>query len=353
MSKKVKVGIIGCGAIGKVHADAYLATGETEIVALCDADQAKLAALGKHAGVDALLDDYRQLLASKAEAVSVCVPNSLHAEMAIAALEAGKHVLLEKPVALNAPQAGRIVAAAEKAETITQVGMVWRHSPQARVIRDYVEAGHFGDIYHLRAVMVRRRGIPGLGRWFTTKAVSGGGPMIDLGVHWFDIAMFLSGLWQPRRVSAQVYAKFGPAMGDYRYVGMWAGPPDFDGVFDVEDCSTGFARFDNGATLSFEIAWAANAESESFVEIMGDKAGARIGGAGPLKILTEHQGRLADIAPQFDEKVNRFETQARSFLAACRGEAPPAATIQQGHTVMKLIDAIYASSEAGREVQVD
>jgi len=353
MLKKTKVAIIGCGAIAKVHADAYLATGQADLVALCDIDDVKLAALGKHAGVDTLLDDYRKLLASGVEAVSVCVPNSLHAEVAIAALEAGKHVLLEKPVALNAPQAAEIVAAADKAKTITQVGMVWRHGPQAKVLRDYVEAGYFGDIYHIRAVMIRRRGIPGMGRWFTTKAISGGGPMIDLGVHWFDMAMFLSGLWRPRQVSAQVYAKFGPAMGDYRYVGMWAGPPDFDGVFDVEDYSTGFVRFDKGATLSFEIAWAANAESESFVEIMGDKAGARIGGAGPLKILTEHHDRLADIAPQFDEKVNRFETQARSFLAACRGEAPPAATIQQGHTVMKLIDAIYASSEAGREVQVD
>ena len=222
MRKKIKVGIIGCGAIGKVHADAYLATGQADLVALCDIDQAKLAALGKHAGVDILLDDYRKLLASEVEAVSVCVPNSLHAEMAIAALAAGKHLLLEKPVALNASQAGQIVAASEKAGTITQVGMVWRHSPQAKVLRDYVEAGHFGDIYHMRAVMVRRRGIPGMGRWFTTKAVSGGGPMIDLGVHWFDMAMFLSGLWQPTRVSAQVYAKFGPAMRDYRYVGMWA-----------------------------------------------------------------------------------------------------------------------------------
>jgi len=86
---------------------------------------------------------------------------------------------------------------------------------------------------------------------------------------------------------------------------------------------------------------------------MGDKAGARIGGAGSLQILTEHHDRLADIAPKFDEKVNRFEVQARGFLAACRGEQPPAATITQGHTVMKLIDAIYASSEAGREVVID
>jgi len=352
MSKKLKIGIIGAGAIGNVHANALAAVGESEIAALCDIDEAKLAAMGERLKVKARFDDYRDLLRTDVDAVFVCVPNALHAEIAVAALEAGKHVLLEKPVALNAAEAARIVAASRKARGIIQVGMVWRQSAEARIVREYVEAGLFGDIYHLRAVMVRRRGIPGLGGWFTAKAVSGGGPMIDLGVHWFDIAMWMSGLWEPTRASARTYAKFGCRMREYRYVGMWAGPPKFDGVCDVEDYSTGFVRFGDRATLSFEIVWAANTESESFVEVLGDKAGARVGTGKPLQILTEDRDRPADLAPQFDNKANRFELQARAFLAACRGEAPPAATIEQGHTVMKLIDAIYASSEAGREVEI-
>ena len=112
--------------------------------------------------------------------------------------------------------------------------------------------------------------LPGLGGWFTTMAESGGGPMIDLGVHWFDISMWLSGLWNPTAVSAKTYAKFGPRMKDYKYVDMWAGPPKFDGVCDVEDYSTGMIRFGNDATLGFDISWAGNAEDRMYVEILGD-----------------------------------------------------------------------------------
>ena len=352
MPGNIKIGIIGSGSIGNVHARALTAVGGADIVALCDVDPARLDATGDAFKVTARFDDYRKLLKADVDAVLVCVPNALHAEMAVAALASGKHVLLEKPAALNAAQAASIADAADKAEGVLQVGMVWRQRPQAQILREYVQAGELGNIYHMRAVMIRRRGIPGMGGWFTTKALSGGGPMIDLGVHWFDLCMWLSGLWNPTRVSARVYDKFGSRMRAYRYVGMWAGPPDFDGVCDVEDFSAGFARFGDQATLSFEIAWAANAESDSYVEILGDKGGARVGGAGPLRILTEDRGRLADLAPQYDQKANPFENQARTFLAACRGDSPPEATIQQAVTNMKLIDAIYASSEARKEVTI-
>lgn len=353
MADKLKIGIIGNGAIGNVHAEAYKATGAAEIAALCDIDPAKLGATADKFAVKARFADYRKLLESDVQAVLVCVPNALHAEIAIAGLKAGKHVFLEKPSALNAGQVAKIVKASEKAKGIIQVGMVWRQRAQPQVLREYIAAGRLGQIYHLRAVMVRRRGIPGLGGWFTTRSQSGGGPMIDLGVHWFDMSMWLSDLWNPTAVSAKTFDKFGPRMKDYRYVSMWAGPPKLEGKFDVEDYSTGFARFGTEATLSFEIAWAANAESESFVEVLGDQGGARVGGTGPLVIYTEHDGRVADLSPKFDESAKPFEVQARKFAAACRGEAPPPATIQQGHTVMKLIDAIYESSRQNREVAIE
>jgi predicted dehydrogenase len=354
MAKELTIGIIGNGAIGNVHADAFRATGAGRLAALCDVDPAKLAATGDKFGVPAAarFSDYRQLLASDVDAVLVCVPNAFHAEMAVAALQAGKHVLLEKPCAMNAEQAAKIVAAAKKAKGVIQVGMVWRQRTQPQTLREYIAAGRLGKIYHLRAVMIRRRGIPGLGGWFTTRELSGGGPMIDLGVHWFDMSMWLSGLWQPTSVSAKTFDKFGPRMKNYRYVSMWAGPPKFDGRFDVEDYSTGFARFGAEATLSFEIAWAANAESESFVEVLGDQGGARVGGTGPLVIRTEDAGHVADLTPQLDESAKPFEVQARKFAAACRGDGPVEATIEQGHTVMKLIDAIYESSRTNAEVAI-
>lgn len=352
MSDKLKLGIIGMGAIGTVHANAHTAVGRADIAAVCDVNPAMLEKAGETFGVRQRFSDYAELLESDVDAVIVSVGNVLHREVAVAAIEAGKHVFLEKPMAMNATEAADIAAAADRADTIVQMGMVWRFKPQVQVVREWVQAGRLGEIYHMRAVMVRRRGIPGLGGWFTTMALSGGGPMIDLGVHWFDMSMHLSDLWQPTLVSAKTYAKFGPRMGDYKYVNMWSGPPKLDGVFDVEDYSTGFVRFGSRATLSFEIAWAANSEDESFVEILGDVGGVRVDDSGRVCFRTEHGGRVADIEPKCAEH-NGFEAQAGSFVEACRGEHPPLASAAQGLTVMKLIDAIYASSKADKEMPID
>ncbi len=352
MSKDLNVGIIGMGAIGKVHADAYQNVEGIEIAALCDALPDRLREHGERLGVAARFTDYRELLKSDIDAVSICVGNALHREVAIAALENGKHILLEKPMAMNAVEATDIKEAGERYGKVVQVGMVRRQATEAQIVRGMVERGLFGDIYHMRTVLIRRRGIPGLGGWFTTRAESGGGPMIDLGVHYFDAAMYVSGLWNPTHVSAKTYAKFGRDMRSYRYTSMWAGPPKFDGVSDVEDYSTGFIRFGDKATMSFEIAWAANTCEESFIEILGDKAGTRIFGSTPMTLWTEHDERPADITHKYADLGKPFHAQARKFAAACRGEDKPAATAAEGVTVMKTIDAVYASSESNREIEI-
>lgn len=352
MQSKIKVGIIGLGAIGKVHAGAYEAVDGVEVAAICDLDPDRLAALGNQFGVDARFADYREMLKTDIDAVSICVGNAFHHETALAALGAGKHILLEKPMAMNAAEAVEIEAAGIAANRVVQIGMVRRQFTACRILRERIQRGDFGDIYHMRTVMIRRRGIPGLGGWFTSRQASGGGPMIDLGVHWFDVAMYLSDLWYPTHVSAKTYARFGRDMRQYRYVNMWAGPPKYDGVFDVEDYSTGMFRFGDRATLSFEIAWAANAEEESYVELLGDKAGVRIFDGKPLTLRTEHQGLIADIELHAADDGNSFQLQARAFAAACRGDAPPFATASQGVTVMKMLDAVYASNEQNREVEI-
>ena len=280
------------------------------------------------------------------------MPNNVHRDVAVAALKAGKNVLCEKPTALNAKQAQQMVDAAKKSKGILQIGMVNRQRPDAQALRQYVESGALGNIYHMRATIVRRRGIPGLGGWFTTKARSGGGPMIDIGVHLFDIAMFVSGQWQPTSVSAATYGVFGPRMKGYKYVDMWAGPPRYDGVCDVEDYATGLVRFGRQATMSFELAWAANAPTQSYVDVLGEKAGVRLFDNAPLRILTETRTHLADLAPLVPEAGNRFHAQARTFLAACRHQCPPAATGAEGLVNMRLIDAVYRSAQARREVRV-
>jgi len=348
---KLKVGIIGLGAIGSVHADAYASSPEAEIAAICDVSEARLAEIGNKYNVRQRFSDYRDLLKSDMEAVSICVGNALHRETAIAALSAGKHILLEKPMAMNASEAAEIVRAGKRAKKVIQIGMVRRQMQEVKIVREYVEKGMFGEIYHMRAVLIRRRGIPGLGGWFTTKSASGGGPLIDLGVHWFDAAMHISGLWKPTGVSAMNYAAFGRDMRNYRYVSMWAGPPKYDGICDVEDYSVGLVRFGKKASMVFEIAWAANSEDTGFIEILGNKGGARIFDK-QLTIYTEHNGRIANITPIIKEN-NMFHSQANVFVNACLGKCPPAATAEEGLTVMKLIDAVYASSEKGREIAIN
>jgi predicted dehydrogenase len=349
---KVKVGVIGLGAIGAVHANAYHEVPGAEISAICDISEARLTEIGNKHNVNDRFKDYRDLLKTGVEAVSICVGNVLHREVAVAALKAGKHILLEKPMAMNAVQAADIVKAGKKSGKVVQVGMVRRQFKAVKVVRDYIKKGLFGDIYHIRAMLIRRRGIPGLGGWFTTKAASGGGPLIDIGVHWFDAAMYISGLWKPTHVSAMNYAKFGKNMHNYRYVGMWAGPPKYEGVCDVEDYSAGFVRFGRKASMVFEIAWAANMEETSFIEILGDKGGARIFDGKPLTICTENNGMIANVSPMFDNTDNAFRSQADIFIRACRGKCPPAATGEEGLTVMKLIDAVYASGKSGREAAI-
>jgi len=171
-------------------------------------------------------------------------------------------------------------------------------------------------------------------------------------VHMLDLAMWLSGHWTPTSVSAQTYAKFGPDMKNYKYIAMWAGPPKLNGAFDVDDYVAGIIRFGKDATLSFEVSWAANCQGADSIELLGDKGGVRVEGKQPLTIFTEDDDGMVDVTPQFDEKGNPFERQAATFLAAIRGEAPPAATGQQGLTIMRLLDAIYHSAERGAEAPV-
>jgi len=354
MSKRrIKVGIIGLGAIGSIHADAYAAnSNECEIAAVCDVMPERVEAVAKKYNVAGRFTDYRKLLRSDVQAVSVCVGNTLHRPVSIAALRAKKHVLLEKPMAMNAREASLILDASRNSRRVLQIAMVNRQHGDAKVVRRMIQDGVFGSIYHIRAVLIRRRGIPGMGGWFTNKAQSGGGPLIDIGVHWFDLAMHVSGLWNPTSVSAMTYNAFARDMRAYKYVSMWAGPPRLDGVCNVEDYATGLVRFGKKATLSFEIAWAANQPDQSHLDILGEKAGVRLLDNAPLRIFTETKTNVADLSPLVPDVGNRFHAQARTFLAACRGECPPFATAAEGVVNMKLIDAVYRSAKAGREVEI-
>ena len=352
MKSKIKVGIIGCGSIGSVHAEHYGKINDVELAALCDVLPEKLGELaGRHKVLKTFLDYHRLLADPEIDAVSVCVPNDLHAPIAIDALKAGKHVMLEKPMTLNAELAHEILKARDAAGKVLQLGMVRRQLPESQIIKEMVGNGRLGSIYHIRVKTIRRRGIPGLGSWFTTKARSGGGGLIDIAVHSLDQAMWLAGCWNPTRVSARVYSKFGSPMQDYHYIAMWAGPPDFNGTFDVDDYAAGLIRFENRATLSFEAAWACNAEEESSLELLGTRGGIKAGG-GKIILRTEMDNRIADVELFYDKGKPHFQIQLEKFAAAVRGEGKVPATGEEGLVMMRLLDAIYRSSEVNAEVEL-
>ena len=350
--KKARIGIIGMGSIGTVHAKALATVPEAKLAAVCDALPERLAESARTFGVEAQFTDYKRMLrTANLDAVYVCVGNWRHCDATLAALKAGAHVFCEKPMALNAAQAKRMVATAKKARRLLQMGMVWRHKAESRLVKECIEKGDLGRVYHIRVVLRRRRGVPGLGGWFTTKAKSGGGGLIDLGVHLFDLVMWLSNQWKPQRVSAQTFAEFGRRMKDYVYVGMWAGPPRYDGVCDVDDYATGLVRFGAQSTLSFEVSWAGNNEQGNRVEILGDKGGVRCFDGKPAELFTEMNGRLANVQLQCAEN-NAFDAQAANFVGAVLGRGKPLATGDQGLILMRLLDAVYRSSRLGREVEV-
>jgi len=354
MAKKVRIGIIGCGTIGSVHAKSYKQVENAEIVAMCDLIPERVKAKAEEFGVAKTYTDYKKLLADpKIDAVSICTPNDMHAPIAIDALKAGKHVMLEKPMTLNQKWAQKILDARDKSGKLLQMGMVWRQKAEAQVVKQEIDAGNLGEIYQIRIRLIRRRGIPGLGGWFTTKARSGGGGLIDIAVHMLDLVMWASNHWDPTRVSAKVYSKFGAPIKDYHYISMWAGPPQMKGTFDVDDYAAGFVRFGKKCTLSFEVAWACNAEDEGYVEFLGDKGGIRCGeNSGVTNCKTEVNGRIADVAIHYDNTPNGFVLELQKFVNAVLGKGEIPATGEQGLVAMKLLDAIYKSSELDKEVEI-
>ena len=213
----ISLGIVGAGSIGTVHALAAKRAG-VSVGGVWDLqlDRAKRLAgqvPGARAtkGLDDLLQDDR------IHGVVIATPNDSHCEIAIRAIEAGRHVLLEKPMATTLSECDHIVAALEKSKVKLQMGFVYRFAPAPRAVRETIDSGELGRIYHAKVSMYRRRGIPGLGGWFTTRARSGGGPLIDLGVHVIDQALWLCGFPVAERASGVLYANFGPRMRDYVY----------------------------------------------------------------------------------------------------------------------------------------
>jgi predicted dehydrogenase len=279
------------------------------------------------------------------DAVDICTPNFAHRDPTIAALKAGKHVIVEKPIARNPIEGQEMVDAANKSGKKFMVAQCYRFSADNKMLKRYIDAGAMGDMYYARVQAIRRRGIPGWGV-FIDKEKQGGGPLIDIGVHILDSTLWLMGHPKPVSASGITYAKFGKRPDVLGTMGQW----DYKN-FTVEDFAAGFVRFDNGATLTIESSFAANIERDrmSFA-IMGTEGGCQ---SDPFKIFREEYGTLVDVTPGYTPKVDMYEGEIRAFLDCIHNDTEPPVTGEQALMVMKILDGIYRSSEAGKEVSID
>jgi predicted dehydrogenase len=353
----MRLGILGAGAIGAKHATAASALG-LEVASVVDRNADRAAALASDHGARSG-DDPRPMLDDPSiDAVVIGVPNCFHKPLALEALKAGKDVLLEKPMAISAPECDELCDAAEASRCVLQIGYAHRFTAVGSGAKALIETGALGEVYHAKAHLHLRRGVPGLGGWFTTKAMSGGGALIDLGVHLVDLGLHLLGQPTAVAVSGKAYSKFGVKMRGYVYESMWAGPPNYDGVCDVDDHATAMVTFDSGATLDLQVAWACNlppsSAPDSMVAVLGDRGGLSFELFGDHLLLRhEVAGRNADsklALPAADQMALQMADFAEAVSSRTRGVG---ATPAEGRKVQAIIDAVYKSSAANAPVSLE
>ena len=347
-----KIGFIGAGNINAGHMKNAAALG-MEVAAVADVNLPAAESAAKAYGAKPFAD-FAGMLKTDLDGVVIGVPNKFHAPQAIAALQAGKSVFLEKPMAMNAAECDQIIKARDAAGKVLQMGMVNRFRGSSQTLKTFIDAGRCGDLYAGQAFWWRRRGIPGFGGWFTTKSMSGGGALIDIGVHLLDLALYLMGFPEPVAVSGSTYNTF-KKLEDYTYTDMWAGPPKPGAEKDVDDYATAKIRFAGGQSLSLDVSWALNIPNmkpEMGVMLMGTKGGVSLDNLETPAFHGESEGHIVDVLPQY-EKVDPMKAEMANFMACLSGEAEPLANAEQGRTVQSILDAIYRSSEEGREVRLD
>jgi predicted dehydrogenase len=341
--RTVGVGVIGVG-IGRAHLAGYRKSPRAKIVAVCDIDARRAEAAAAEFCVPHVFSDYREMLKLEGlDAVSVCLPNYLHAPVTIDCLRAGKHVLVEKPLAMNAREGERMVQAAAEAKKLLLIALNNRYRGDTGVLKRYIDEGELGRIYFGKCGWVRRGGIPR--GWFGVKEQSGGGPLIDLGVHMLDLAWYLMGKPTPRRASGVTYseigAKRGPGGGGVGYGG---------GKFDVEDLAAALVRFEGGQAIQVEVSWATHIERErTFLDLYGTIGGATL--EPQIRVFTDKFGSRVDLAPAAPN-LSGHEMEMVHFVECVLGRAQPISPGADGLAVQRMLDAIYRSAALGKEVAV-
>lgn len=357
MSRKLRAGVIGLG-MGCNHVRGYREHADVDLVAVADINPERLEERGcRDLQVPHCYDTAEEMIAKEnLDIVSVAVPNVVHKELTMKALSAGINVLCEKPMAMNAADAAEMRDFAVKQGKKLGINFSYRFSPQARAMKSIMESGSMGDIYFAQSTWMRRRGIPGLGkgnfntpgaagRWFFDKSMSGGGPLIDLGVHRLDLCLWLMGYPEPEWVMGSTYNPLGPEIakktGD---------------VYSVEDLASAMIRFKNGATLQLVASWASNIREN---ELMSSRL---LGKGGGLFQFNLNEGYTFDLDYTYEANGAQYDAKPHSvpnchsgyylFADAVKNNTDFLVAANEGVTVMKLLDAIYHSAAVGEPVKI-
>lgn len=347
----MKVGIIGCGTIANAaHIPAYMKNEEVEIAYFCDIIPERAEEAVKTYGCGKAVTDYHDILNDDSvEAVSVCTPNNVHSVIAIDCLKAGKDVLCEKPAARTFDEVLEMQKVQHETGKILNIGVVNRFNDNVNRIKEYISSGKLGNVFHVYISFRSHRCIPGLGGAFTTKAIAGGGVLIDWGVHFLDLVMYCCGDPKPLTVTGEAFCKLGKNMEEYVFTDMWAGPPKYDGVYDVDDSITGMIRTE-GPVITFNGAWAQNiGEDEMFIDFMGDKGGIRLKYGGDFRFYGTDGDTLVDYKCAV-KTTNHFENEINAFVNCVKTREKLDSHIDTAIITAKIMQAIYDSSEQHKEI---
>ncbi|AWI09341.1 Gfo/Idh/MocA family protein [Ereboglobus luteus] len=343
------VAVIGAGGIGIDHITSFQKHPNARVVAIAETSAARGSEAAELHNIPEVVTDYKKLIAHPGiDVISIALPNYLHAPVALAALRAGKHVMIDKPMATRAADAARLVAEARNQKRLLMVGQNNRFTPEVQTAKKLIADGVPGDVYHAKTAWTRRAGIPRIGSWFTQKKYASGGATYDIGVHALDRCLYLMGEFDAAAVSGQTYSKFGPrGLGD----GNWGkGEIDPSRRFDVDDLSVALIKLKSGRTVLLEASWAAHQPAPDFngTQLFGTDAGILFP---PLQLFRDTpRGYVTELvktsAPY--ASTNRMT----HFIDCLLGKAEPYVKPAESLAVQKILDAIYLSAKTGKEVRV-
>ena len=343
------VAVIGAGAIGREHIESFQKHPAARVVAVVETSVDRGREVAGRFGIADVYADYREVLArADIDVVSIAVPNYLHAPIALAALRAGKHVMLDKPMTTQARAAARLVAEARRRRRLLMVGQNQRFTPAVQTLKRLVDRGVLGEVYHAKAAWLRRAGIPRIGSWFTQRRFAGGGCLYDIGSHVLDQTLYLMGEFEAVAVSGQTYARFGPrGQGN----GTWGeSAVDPRKPFDVEDSAVALIKLRSGRTVLLETSWALHLPVPDLngTQLFGTEAGAT---TNPLRLFRpgRRQYVVEALAPQ---PAAVTPNRMVHFINVLQGREEPYVLPAQSLAVQKILDAIYRSAATGREVRL-